>query len=436
VSTSSALPRPAPTVGDSRWFVHDRFGLFVHWGIYALPARHEWVKSRERIPDAAYQRYFEHFDPDLYDPREWARDARAAGMRYAVLTTKHHDGFCLWDSRLTDYKATNTPAGRDLVREFVDAFRAEGLRVGFYHSLIDWHHPEFPLDVFHPQRDDAAARAQSRERDVRKYAEYLHGQVRELLTGYGRIDVMWLDFSYPGRAYEGMSGKGRDDWGSERLVAMIRELQPHVLIDNRADVPGDFHTPEQLQPDGWVEVGGEPVIWEACQTLNGSWGYDRDNLDWKPPDLLVRMLVDTVSKGGNLLLNVGPTARGEFDPRARATLAAIGAWTRLHGRSIYGATASALSPPVDCRFTQREDRLYVHLFAWPFKHLSLRGLGGKVAYAQLLNDGSEIRVVDGGGERGQPSPIERNVSAGDAALVLPVQRPDVLVPVVELFLRT
>jgi alpha-L-fucosidase len=356
-------------------------------------------------------------------------------MRYAVLTTKHHDGFCLWDSALTDYKATRTPAGRDLVREFVDAFRAEGLRVGFYHSLIDWHHPEFPLDVFHPQRDDPAAREQSRGRDMGRYAEYLHGQVRELLTGYGRIDVMWLDFSYPGRDYAGMPGKGRADWRAEPLVAMIRQLQPHILIDNRADVPGDFHTPEQFQPDGWVEVDGQPVVWEACQTLNGSWGYDRDNLDWKPPDLLVRMLVDTVSKGGNLLLNVGPTARGEFDPRARATLAAIGGWTRLHGRSIYGATASPLRPPPDCRFTQRGDRLYVHLFAWPFKHLRLPGLGGRIAYAQLLNDGSEIGLIEGGGASGPGSHTARRVPEGDAALVLPVQRPDVLVPVVELFLK-
>src|SRR5919204_845419 len=235
---SSELTAPAPTVGDSAWFVQARFGLFVHWGIYALPARHEWVKSRERLDDAHYDRYFRRFDPDLYDPASWARDARAAGMRYAVLTTKHHDGFCLWDSRLTDYKATNTPAGRDLVREFVDAFRAEGLRIGFYHSLIDWHHPEFPVDIFHPQRDEPAAREQSQRRDMQTYTTYLHGQVRELLTDYGRIDVMWLDFSYPERSYQGMAGKGRNDWQSESLVAMIRQLQPHILIDNRADVPG------------------------------------------------------------------------------------------------------------------------------------------------------------------------------------------------------
>src|SRR5262249_44981713 len=176
---TQSLPWIAPTAGDTSWFVRDRFGLFVHWGLYALPARHEWVRNRERITNEDYQKYFDHFDPDLYDPAAWARAAKQAGMRYAVLTTKHHEGFCLWDSALTDYKATNTPAGRDLVRPWVEAFRAEGLRIGFYHSLIDWHHPEFPVDFHHPQRDDEEFKAANANRDVRKYAAYLHGQVRE-----------------------------------------------------------------------------------------------------------------------------------------------------------------------------------------------------------------------------------------------------------------
>ncbi|MBI2939320.1 MAG: alpha-L-fucosidase [Chloroflexi bacterium] len=426
------IPQPAPTVGRSDWFVHDRFGLFIHWGIYALPARHEWVKNREKIADADYQRYFDHFDPDLYDPAAWARAARNAGMRYVVVTTKHHDGFCLFDSQLTDYKATNTPARRDLIRPLVEAFRAEGLKIGFYHSLIDWHHPEFPVDGLHPQRDDLAFREAQRHRDVRKYAEYLHGQVRELLTNYGKIDILWLDFSYSSRDWGWSKGKGKDDWQSERLVAMVRQLQPEVLLNNRAEVGGDFVTPEQYQPRGWVHVDGQPVVWEACQTLNGSWGYDRDNLDWKPPTLLVRMLVDSVSKGGNLLLNVGPTARGEFDPRAQQTLAAIGEWTRLHGRAIYGATASPLTPPPDCRYTQRGNRLYLHAFAWPFRHLHLPGMAGRVEYAQLLNDASEIRMVETG-TLGHGTPDSG--AADSLTLVLPVQKPDVTVPVIELFLK-
>jgi len=425
------IPQPEPAVGDTRWFVHDRFGLFIHWGIYSAAARHEWVKNREQIPDAEYQKYFDHFDPDLYDPTLWARAARRAGMRYVVVTTKHHDGFCLWDSKLTDYKATNTPARRDLIRLLVDAFRAEGLKIGFYHSLIDWHHPEFPIDGLHPQREDLAFREANRHRDIRKYAEYLHGQVRELLTGYGKIDVMWLDFSYSDRDWGWSKGKGKDDWQSEKLVEMVRELQPGILVNNRAEIPGDFHTPEQWQPRGWVHVDGKPVVWEACQTLNGSWGYDRDNLDWKPPEMLIRMLVDSVSKGGNLLLNVGPTARGEFDPRALATLDSIGEWMRLHGRSIYGATASPYTPPPDCRYTQRGNRLYLHLFAWPFRHVHLEGLAGRVEYAQLLNDASEVRILPSA----DPHRERLGVGSDVLTLVLPVQKPDVAVPVIELFLN-
>src|SRR6266700_7598273 len=362
------------------WFIHDRFGLFIHWGIYALAARHggnglaEWIKSGEKMSDAQYQRYFDHFDPALYDAAAWARMAKRAGMCYAVITTKHHDGFCLWDSQLTDYKATNTPAGRDLIREWVEAFRAEGLKIGFYHSLIDWHHPEFPIDGLHPQREDLAFREQEKQRDVRKYAEYLHGQVRELLTNYGPIDILWFDFSYSQRDWGWSKGKGKEDWQSEQLVQMVRELQPNILINNRTEVGGDFQTPEQVQPRGWVQVNGKPVTWEACQTLNGSWGYDRDNLNWKSPDLLVRMLVDSVSKGGNLLLNVGPTARGEFDPRAVATLHTIGEWMRQHARSINGATQSEFTAPQDCRLTQRGNRLYLHVFAWPMKAIYLDNL--------------------------------------------------------------
>jgi len=403
------------------WFVHNRFGLFIHWGLYALPARHEWVKNREMLTDEHYQRYFKHFDPDLYDPKEWARTAKRAGMRYAVLTTKHHEGFCLWDSQLTDYKAPNTPAGRDLLRPWVEAFRAEGLKIGFYHSLIDWHHPEFPVDGLHPQREDLAFREQARGRDVSKYAEYLRGQVRELLTNYGTIDILWFDFSYSRMDWGWSKGKGKDDWQSEQLVQMVHELQPDILINNRTEVGGDFQTPEQVQPRGWIQVDGKPVTWEACQTLNGSWGYDRDNLDWKSPDLLVRMLVDSVSKGGNLLLNVGPTARGEFDARAVATLDAIGEWMRLHNRSIYGATQSDFTPPPDCRLTQRGNRLYLHVFSWPMIDIHLDGLADRVEYAQLLNDASEIQMVTD--------------KSNTLTLKLPIQRPDVLVPVIELFLK-
>lgn len=410
------------------WFTHDRFGLFIHWGLYALPARHEWVKHNEKISDEDYQRYFEHFDPDLYDPATWARSARQAGMQYAVITTKHHEGFCLWDSQYTTYKAPNTPAGRDLLRPWVEAFRAEGLKIGFYHSLIDWHHPAFPVDGYHPQRDDLAFRERESQRDVREYADYLYNQVRELLSNYGKIDLLWFDFSYSSADWGWSKGKGKDDWQSERLLKLVHELQPQILVNNRAEVEGDFHTPEQVQPRGWVKVDGQEVLWEACQTLNGSWGYDRDNLNWKAPDLLVRMLIDSVSKGGNLLLNVGPTARGEIDARAQRTLAALGEWMRLHQKSIYGATRSEFRAPQDCRLTQRGKRLYLHVFSWPMEALYLDGMAQQVEYAQLLNDGSEIRMRAASSNDGYSD-------SDTLVLQLPIQRPDVLVPVIELFLK-
>jgi alpha-L-fucosidase len=427
---------PAPTAGDTGWFVHDRFGLFIHWGIYSVAARHEWVKHRERIRDEEYRRYFDAFDPDLYDPAVWAREAVNAGMKYFVVTTKHHDGFCLWDSALTDYKAPNTPAGRDLLRPMVEAFRAQGFKVGFYHSVVDWHHPEFPVDGLHPQRDDVAFREAQTGRDIRKYAEYLHGQSRELLTQFGKISILWYDFSYSQMDWGWSRGKGKDDWQSEKLLAMVRQLQPGIIINDRLEIGGDVKTPEQYQPRAWMEVDGQPVVWEACQTLNGSWGYDRDNLDWKPVVMLVRMLVDTVSKGGNLLLNVGPNARGEFEPKAVERLRGIGEWMRLHSRSIYGCTASDFTPPPDCRYTQAGHRLYLHLFAWPFRHVHLDGLAGRVEFARLLNDGSEVKVIEVDPHQ-QAQTITPGGSRPDTlTLELPIQKPDVAVPVVELLLKS
>lgn len=413
------------------WMREARLGLFIHWGLYALPARHEWVKQRERLDDASYERYFRHFDPDLYAPEAWAKAAREAGMRYFVVTTKHHEGFCLWDSRLTDYKATNTPAGRDLLRPMLEAFRGEGLRTGLYHSLLDWHHPDFPVDGLHPQRDEGPG-GPGAARDVGRYAAYLHGQVRELLSDYGKIDYLFFDFSYPGRVW---GGKGRDDWRSEELVRLVMELQPEIVVNDRLDVPGDVVTPEQYQPAEPMVIGHVPRIWEACQTLNGSWGYDRDNLDWKSPQMLLRMLVDGVSKGGNLLLNVGPTGRGEIDERALATLSAIGRWMRVNGRSIYGAGPSALAAPADCRYTERGTRLYLHLFSWPFRHVHLPGLAQRVEYAQLLADASEIpmEIIDPAAQA--QNTTMRGLAPDTLTLTLPIQEPAVTPAVIELFLK-
>jgi alpha-L-fucosidase len=444
VRTDAVRPAQGPAQGavapastpDTAWFTHVSFGMFLHWGLYAMGARHEWLMNRERMTAQQYERYFRRFDPDLFDAKEWASAAKAAGMRYVVLTTKHHDGFCLWDSHLTDYTVMHTPFGRDVVAEFVAAVREAGLKVGFYHSLLDWHHPDFTIDGFHPQRDEPNAEALNAGRDMARYREYLHGQVRELLTEYGRIDYLFFDFSYgEGHTPPVWGGKDARDWHSEELLTMVRELQPGILVNDRLGIPGDFVTPEQYQPERPLERDGRPVLWEACQTLNGSWGYDRNNSDYKSVGMLVRMLIDGVAKNGNLLLNVGPNGRGEFDRHAKDALDGIGDWMRLHGRSIYGAGASSFTPPTDVRYTQRDDRLYAHLFAWPFETLHLPGLADRVDYAQLLHDGSEVamRVID-------PHAQAQNMTQGGQpegtlTLTLPVRRPDVAVPVIELFLR-
>ncbi len=432
------------TPGDTAWFTCNRFGMFIHWGLYALPARHEWIKSREMITEEHYDLYFEHFNPDLYDAREWARQAKAAGMKYAVMTTKHHEGFCMFDSAFTDYKAPNTPAGRDLVREYVDAFRAEGLRVGFYYSLIDWHHPDFPIDMLHPRRDDADALAQNEGRDIKRYAEYMRNQVRELLTNYGKIDILWFDFSYSSSKGTGdkawMKGKGKEDWEAEALLKMARELQPGIIIDNRTEIEQDLWTPEQYQPQEWIRHAetGELLTWEACQTLSGAWGYHRDEQTWKSPEMLIRMLVNTVSLGGNLLMNVGPTARGYLDARAEAALKVYADWMKVNSRSIYNCTMAdqefLSSLPRDCRFTQSSDgrRLYLHLYAYPFAHIQLNGLAGKVKYAQFLHDASEIKFTEGAVHH-----FRYGAAKAESLLVLeiPPVKPPVLVPVIELFLK-
>lgn len=421
---------------DTSWFTHDRFGLFIHWGIYAAAARHEWVKSRELISDADYQKYFDHFDPDLYDPAAWAQEAKNAGMKYFVVTSKHHDGFCLWDSAETDYKATNTPAKRDLLKPMVDSFRSEGFKVGFYHSVIDWHHPEFSVDGLHPMREDVEYRTASQSRDITKYRSYLHRQTRELLTQFGKLDLMWYDFSYSHRDWGWSKGKGSQEWDSHALLAMTRELQPDILVNDRLEIGGDFKTPEQYQPAGRMMVDGQPVTWEACQTLNGSWGYDRDNLDWKPVDMLIRMLVDAVSKDGNMLLNVGPTARGEFDPRALERLRGIGAWMHHHSRAIYGCGLSDFTPPPDCRYTQNGNRLYLHIFSWPFRHLHLHDLGQRVEYAQFLHDGSEVKMTSIDPHQAAQNTTIGGLPQNTLTLELPVQQPPVAIPVVELFLKS
>ncbi len=427
------------TPGDTSWFTQARFGMFIHWGLYSMPARHEWIRNHEQIPTEVYdEKYFKRFNPDLYDPNIWAQAAADAGMKYFVITTKHHEGFCLWDTKQTDYKAPNTPAGRDLLRPMVDAFRSRGLRTGFYYSLLDWHHPQCRIDPHvGPYRNLSPEKMaeMNKDRDQQKYAQYMYEQTRELLTEYGDVDVLWYDFSYP---KEDGTGKGHKDWDSQRLMKLIRKLRPGIILDDRLDLPDgwDVKTPEQVQPREWMRVNGEPVVWEACQTFSGSWGYHRDEQSWKSVDMLIEMLIDSVSKGGNLLLNVGPTARGEFDERALTRLAGIGEWMRRHSRSIYGCTQAPaeFKTPQDCRLTYNPQtkRMYVHTFTWPMKHLFLDGFGGKVEYAQLLNDGSEIQV---GMDEWHSKQILGQSADNTLVLNLPIQKPNVTVPVIELFMK-
>ena len=423
--------------GDTGWFTHDRFGMFIHWGLYSMPGRHEWIRNYEEIPNEDYEKYFEQFNPELFNPKEWAKAAREAGMKYFVITTKHHEGFCMWDSKYTDYKVTNTPCGRDLLREIVDAFRAEGLKVGFYHSLIDWHHPDFTVDNVHPLRNRPDRAKLNEGRDMARYREYLHNQVRELLTEFGKIDIIWFDFSYP---QWGEDGKGHADWDSEGLVRMIRELQPGIMINNRLDLPGggDVITPEQNTPDDPVtDENGNPVVWEGCQTFSGSWGYHRDELTWKSAKQCIDMLINHVCRTGNLLMNVGPTSRGYIDHRAMERLKAYAEWMKYHSRSIYGCgMAEGLVEPRDCRYTYNREtnRLYLHIMNWPFKHIHLKGLSGKVKYAQFLHDGSEVKMRDSANAQVHVS-LSHKTPAGAVTVDLPVVKPAVEVPVIELILK-
>ena len=423
--------------GDTGWFTHDRFGMFIHWGLYSMPGRHEWIRNYEEIPNEDYEKYFEQFNPDLFNPKEWAKAAREAGMKYFVITTKHHEGFCMWDSKYTDYKVTNTPCGRDLLREIVDAFRAEGLKVGFYHSLIDWHHPDFTVDNVHPLRNRPDRAKLNEGRDMARYREYLHNQVRELLTEFGKIDIIWFDFSYP---QWGEDGKGHADWDSEGHVRMIRALQPGIMINNRLDLPGggDVITPEQNTPDDPVtDENGNPVVWEGCQTFSGSWGYHRDELTWKSAKQCIDMLINHVCRNGNLLMNVGPTSRGYIDHRAMERLKAYAEWMKYHSRSIYGCgMAEGLVEPRDCRYTYNREtnRLYLHIMNWPFKHIHLKGLSGKVKYAQFLHDGSEVKMRDSANAQVHVS-LSHKTPAGAVTVDLPVVKPAVEVPVIELILK-
>src|SRR5712691_11545881 len=275
-----------PPPGHERriqWWQEAKFGMFIHWGLYSVIGRHEWAMEVEGIPIPQYEILAKHFNPKPNAARDWARLAKQAGQKYMVMTTKHHEGFCNFDTKLTDYCAPKQAAGRDLVREFVDAARAEGLRVGFYYSLMDWHHPD-------------GARCLTDEAARRRFVDYIHGQVRELCTNYGKLDVLWYDVSWPLKP---------DGWESAKMNAMARQLQPEIIINNRSGLPEDFATPEQ-------RIQAADRAWEACMTMNGSWGYQHADDDWKSPKTVVRNLITCARDGGNYLLNIGPKPDGSI----------------------------------------------------------------------------------------------------------------------------
>ncbi|MBE9469142.1 MAG: alpha-L-fucosidase [Bacteroidetes bacterium] len=375
----------------TEWWQQARFGMFIHFGAYAVPASGEWYKSNKKMTTEEYQKYVDAFNPYLYDAKEWAKLAKEAGMKYAVLTAKHHDGYCLFDSKLTDYKITTNMPGRDLVREYVDAFRAEGLKVGLYYSVIDWHHEDYPNVGNHPQREDEEYKKLKFDWD--NYLKYMHGQIEELVTNYGKIDIMWFDYSFG--EYKG------EKWKARELIEMVRKNQPDIILNNRlagdggssifdAEYPlGDFNTPEQQLPEAPLkDEYGNLIPWETCLTLNNSWGYNANDNDWKSAELVVHSLVNCVSKGGNLLLNVGPNAKGLIPEPSVKILKEVGKWMCKNGESIYDCGIAELPKADFGLYTQNDNMLYAHWMYPKVGGINIKGYAEKTEQVIMLFDGS------------------------------------------------
>jgi len=323
-----------------RWFKEARFGMFIHWGLYSQLGRWEWTMHNEQIPRSEYEKLAETWQPKPRPMREWARLAKAAGMKYMVMTTKHHEGFCLWDSQQTDYNATQRGPERDLVREYVEACREFDLKVGFYYSLMDWHHPD-------------GMRCAEDEQARRRFIDFTFGCVRELCSNYGEIAVLWYDNAYPKLPGEG--------WRAKELNAMARELQPQILINNRSGVPEDFGTPEgRVKPE-------KDKAWEACMTMNGAWAYVPSAIDWVSVRGILEMLRKAAAGGGNLLLNVGPKADGSLPEEAVERLEAVGRWIAANGEALYGRmdTAENLCLMNTGAWTLKGNTAYFWSNRWP-----------------------------------------------------------------------
>jgi len=283
------------------WWHTAKFGMFIHFGLYSQHQRHEWAMETEAIPIGEYLPLAKQFNPKPGFARAWAKLAKAAGMKYMVMTTKHHEGFCNFDTKLTDYCATKQGPKRDLVREYVEAARAEGLHVGLYYSLMDWHHPD-------------GAKCKTDEAARRRFVDYIHGQVNELMSNYGKIDILWYDVPWP------LDAKG---WESVEMNKMVRKLQPDIIINNRSKIPEDFDTPEQRI------VASADRPWESCMTMNDSWGYHAADDGWKSPKTIIRNLITCARDGGNYLLNIGPKPDGSIPEQSIAVLSEVGRWMEV-----------------------------------------------------------------------------------------------------------
>jgi alpha-L-fucosidase len=350
-----------------QWWHEARFGMFVHWGLYAQLGRHEWVMNRERIPIAEYDKLADSWRPKERPAREWARLAKGAGIKYVVMTTKHHEGFCLWDTRQTDYNAVKRGPGRDLVREYVEACREFGLRIGFYYSLMDWHHP----DGARCATDDAARR---------RFLDFTQGCVRELCSNYGKIDIMWYDVAWPMRTPV--------LWESVKMNAMVRALQPDIIINNRSLLDEDFGTPEEH-----VTAAGPGRAWEACMTFNGSWGYMPSAIDWRSVREVLGMLRTATAGGGNLLLNIGPKPDGSVPEEALERLEAVGRWLDKNGEALYGSvdrTDGRMEWMPTGQWTLKGNNAYYWCDRWPGGQLAIGGLKTGVTRASYLATGEPI----------------------------------------------
>lgn len=358
-----AVPATAEQRRRMAWWHAAKFGMFIHFGLYSVHERHEWAMEQEAIPIAEYEALAQRFNPKPGFAQGWAKLAKAAGMKYMVMTTKHHEGFCHFDTKLTNYCASKQGPKRDLVREYVEAARAEGLRVGFYYSLMDWHHPD-------------GARCATDEEARKRFVAYTHGLIRELMTNYGKIDVLWYDVSWP------LDAAG---WESEKMDAMVRKLQPDIIVNNRNDLPGDFSTPEQ---EIKAETGGR--AWESCMTLNESWGFQRADDNWKSAKTVVRNLISCARDGGNYLLNIGPRADGSIPEESVAVLTEVGQWMAVNGETIHKSDICQPRHSLYASFTRTGNTLYMHVHFWPGGDAAISGLMTKVKSARMMKGGEAV----------------------------------------------